>query len=188
MCSVPDGMLPSNVDAFPSVSPHPWRRPVRTWVLFALVGLTFGLYAFVWIFVSWRQIKQEGGDDTKHPFWHTLAMLVPIYGLFRFYAHMRAIRQLARLAGARTNLLPAAALLLWIVCNVLARLGGRGTLGNWLIVAAAFGEGVLFAWAQTALNRAWLALPGGALPVRTPPIDWLLLVVGGLLSLGALLR
>jgi hypothetical protein len=183
-----DDVLPSNVDAFAATHPHPWRRPVRGWLVFALVGLTFGLYAFVWIFSSWRQLKLEEGDDTKHPFWHTLAMFVPIYGFFRFYAHMRAIRALARGAGAPTNLSAALALLLWIVFNVLARLGGRGTLGNWLLVVAACGEGVLFAWAQMTLNRAWWALPGGALAPRIRPIDWVVLVFGGALSLGALLR
>jgi hypothetical protein len=188
MSRMRDGVLRSNLDAFPASRPHPWRRPVPAWLVFALIGLTFGLYAFVWIFTSWRQLKQEQGDDTKHPFWHTLAMFVPIYGFFRFYAHMRAIRQLARAAGAHTSLLPALALLLWIAFNVLARLGGRGTLGNWLIVAAACGEGALFAWAQTALNRAWSALPGGAVPRHTRPFEWLVLVFGGLLSLAALLR
>jgi hypothetical protein len=181
------GILPSNVEAFGRGEAPAWRRPMSTALLCALVGLTFGLYAFYWLFASWRQLKQEDDDPTMHPFWHTLAMLVPIYGLFRFHAHMRAIRDLARRAGAATNLSPGLALLIWIALNVVERLGGRGELGNWVIVASACGEGVLFAWAQAALNRAWRLLPGGAPPPHAHPLQWVVLVVGGLLSAVAVL-
>jgi hypothetical protein len=180
-------ILPSNVDAFGPGVVAEWRRPVPTWLVWALVGLTFGLYAFYWLFATWRQIKREDGDQGKHPFWHTLAMLVPIYGLFRFHAHMRAIRDLAREAGVRTGLSPALALLGWIVLNVVERIGGRGPVGNWVIVASALAEGLLFAWAQAALNSAWRALPGGAPPAQVHPLQWLLLLVGGVLSVAAIL-
>jgi hypothetical protein len=182
----PSAILPSNVEAWQRPEVPPWRRPMSTGLLGTLVGLTFGLYAFYWLFSTWKQLKQEQDDPAKHPFWHTLAMLVPIYGLFRFHAHMRAIRDLTRAAGASTNLSPGLALVLWVVLNVVERLGGHGDLGNWVIVASACGEALVFAWAQAALNSAWRALPGGALPARIHPLQWVVLVIGGLLSALAL--
>lgn len=42
---------------------------------------------------TWRQYCRYTGHR-GYPVWHGLAWLVPVYGLFRFYAHGAAYRML----------------------------------------------------------------------------------------------
>ena len=51
------------------------------------VALTANFYLFYWVYLTWKQIKVETGRD-YHPVWHTLALLIPIYGLFVFHRHL----------------------------------------------------------------------------------------------------
>src|SRR6185503_6026260 len=82
-------VLPSNLSAGSTTEPKTWRAIQSPWLVGALVIATFNLYAMWWLGRTWWQLKQEDGDAGKHPVWHALAMLVPIYGYFRFHAHMR---------------------------------------------------------------------------------------------------
>src|SRR4029450_11386855 len=124
------------------------------WLTFALAMSTFGLYLFWWVFNTWRQIKRYDGDEGKRPVGHALAMIVPIYGLFRFHAHMRAIVEIVRALGGQTSLSPGMCVVLWIVVNVIYRVSdGPGLDG--VFVIGALVEGAMLVWAQNALNMAW---------------------------------
>ena len=107
--AVPD----ASVAAAPEPAPEPplvapaWRRPRPVWLTVALMVATFGLYGYYWLFASWRELKSEADDRTMHPFWHAFGIaIIPIYGWIQFYAHMRAIRRQAILAGTGTTLSP----------------------------------------------------------------------------------
>jgi hypothetical protein len=165
-----------------------WRAVQNPFLVGVLVVATFNLYGMWWLGRTWWQLKQEDGDAGKHPVWHALSMLVPIYGYFRFHAHMRAIVHVAATPEARAALQPGAMTLAWIVVNALGGMAGvRADVPAWVLVLAIALSGALLGWAQNGLNAAWRSLPGGVVGARTHPLHWLLLLVGLLLYSAALL-
>jgi len=181
-------VLPSNVDA-PALERTPtWRAVQSPLLVGALVIATFNLYGMWWLGRTWWQLKQEDGDAGKHPVWHALSMLVPIYGYFRFYAHMRGIVGVAATPEARAALQPGAMTVAWIVVNVLGgTAGARVDVPASVLVLAIALSGALLGWAQHGLNAAWRSLPGGVVSARAHPLHWLLLVIGLFLYTAALL-
>jgi hypothetical protein len=174
-------VLRGNVDQ-PLIGRDPIWRAVQNPVLVgALVFATFNLYAFWWLGRTWSQIKQEDGDVGKRPFWHAVAMVVPIYGYFRFYAHMRAIVSIAGTPEARAALNPGATTVAWIVINILDGAASAPASPIWLTILASGLGAALIGYAQNGLNAAWLSLPGGTRPARSHPLHWLLLALGALL-------
>ena len=168
--------------AAPATAVRDWTHPM---LAFALVSLTFGVYAFYWLFETWREIKRHDGDEGKNPLGHTLAMLVPVYNLFRIHAHMRTIRELVQSSGGRTTLSAGTAVLVWMMAGVLLRLSDQPHLG-WLFLVSAVIQGGLVAWAQAALNQAWYLNDPRAPIRRTHPGTWVVLAVGAVLTIVAL--
>jgi hypothetical protein len=162
------------------------RSRLHPGLAFALVCLTFGLYTFYWLCQTWREIKLEDGDTGKRPFWHALAMFVPIYNLFRMHAHMRTIVELVQSYGGRTSLSPRTAVVVWMVVGALINVSDRPGLGFLCFVGLAI-EGALVAWGQAALNQAWYRRDPQAPIRRTHPGYWVTLGVGVVLTLSALL-
>lgn len=72
----------------------PWRRVRPLWRTVALTVATINLYWFYWFWATWRELKQETGDNRMRPFGHMLSLFVPVYQLFRIHAHFRVIRDL----------------------------------------------------------------------------------------------
>lgn len=107
--------------------PTPWRRVRPLWRTVALTVATINLYWFYWFWATWREVKQETGDNRMRPFGHMLSLFVPIYQLFRIHAHFRAIRDLvvqrSEVKGVGLVLLsPGIALVLALVAGFLVRL------------------------------------------------------------------
>jgi hypothetical protein len=165
----------------------PWR-PARSPHLVAVLSFaTFNLYAFYWLFATWRELKIERGDRSMRPGWHALSIVGPIHGIYQYYAHMRAIRDLARSAGAATSFDPMVCMLAWLtssaiglVSTVLSMQGVSSA--TWVSLAVLTFHGLLLAWAQSGLNVAWRALPGGARRYQLHPVTRVVLLVGLLLQ------
>ncbi len=153
----------------------------------ALIVATFNLYALWWLGRTWWQLKQEDGDAGKHPFWHVLAMLVPIYSYFRFYDHMRTIGRVAATPEARSALSPLPMTVAWIIINILASVASQTEAPAWALFMALLLTAALIGWAQHGLNLAWQSLPGPHVRARTHPLHWVLFVIGGLLLAVAML-
>src|SRR5215207_8539476 len=177
------GVLPANVSegALATTVEPTWRSIQSPWLVAALVFATFDLYALWWLGRTWWQIKQEDGDAGKRPVWHVLAMFVPFYGYFRFYAHMRAIVAIAATPEARAVMSPLAMTVAWIVINLLSGV----TLLNpqtpgWVPILASGLSAAQFGWAQYGLNTAWSSLPGGATRGRAHPLHWILIGLGAI--------
>ena len=66
--------------------------------IFFMTALTFGFYLFYWFYLTWQQYRDYTGKES-YPVGHALALLVPIYNLFRAHAHASAYRDLMRDAG-----------------------------------------------------------------------------------------
>jgi hypothetical protein len=62
--------------------------------------ISMGTYWIYWMYRTWKQYRDhtiemaaESGD-THHPVWHGLTQLVPVYGWFRYHAHIRQYQAL----------------------------------------------------------------------------------------------
>jgi hypothetical protein len=156
-----------------------WRSVQSPWLVAALVFATLNLYVLWWLGRTWWQLKQEDGDAGKQPIWHVLAMLIPIYGYFRFHAHMRTIAQVAATPDVRGAMSPLAMTVAWIVINLLSSVVVFDPAApDGLVVVASVLSAALLGWAQYGLNLAWLSLPGGTTRGRIHPLHWVLLIVG----------
>ena len=122
------------------------------------------------------------------PFWHTIAIgCVPIYGLFRFHAHMRTIRETALLVGRRPSLSPATCVAMFFcsvyLCNgLLSRVTPRNSGDEMgLTLLGIFGSllsASVIIWAQQELNATWLHLDKARKPYLPSPVEWVMLVGG----------
>lgn len=156
------------------------RSATNPWLVFGLMVTTFGLYGFYWLFDTWRQLKAEDRDNRKAPVWHALSVLVPVYGFYRFSAHMRAIRDLARSAGVKVPWSPRGALVGWFVTGWF--LVGLLDVPPMLRFTLVLMQAGLFAWAQLTLTRTWQALPGGAPQRGIYPLEPAVMIVGAIIT------
>lgn len=80
--------------------------PLRPrWLIGALTVAAPGLDAYRRLHTTWRERKAGPGEAAMPPAWRALTQLVPVHGLFRSHARMRAIREL--LARPDRGALPA---------------------------------------------------------------------------------
>ena len=62
--------------------------------------ISMGAYWIYWMYRTWRQYRDHTLDmaaetgDTHYPVLHGLTQLVPVYGWFRYHAHIRQYREL----------------------------------------------------------------------------------------------
>ena len=123
--------------------------------------LSYGFYVFYWFYITWKQYRDHT-DANAYPVWHALTLLVPIYGLFRTYAHMRSLKELMLNANLPSSISPGWAVLLVLVGEVFlnAEFAEFGTptedvlLAFVNIIGIASVSGLLF-HVQRNLNRYW---------------------------------
>ena len=134
--------------------------------------LSYGLYLFYWFYLTWKHYRDHTRSDS-YPVWHTLTLLVPIYGLFRTHAHMRSYKELMLNAGLVTTISAGWAVVLVLIAAILDNLslnmaGGItnfGGISQRVAVATAFIDVVsilivagLLTHVQGNINRYWLSL------------------------------
>lgn len=131
--------------------------------------LSFGLfYLLYWFYLTWKHYRDHTGNEA-YPVWHALAMLVPIYGFFRAYAHARAYQDLMREAGISGSIKA------WLVVILLLTPTPFHIVGY-----------IALCWhLQSNINRYWHSLPN--VQVTSAPVGvgeviagasyWLLLLV-----------
>ena len=89
----------------------PYRISLRRVALMTV--LTYGLYLFYWVYITWKQYRDQTGDDA-YPVWHALTLLVPIYSLFRIHAHARTFHELMTKENIVSSINPW-----WVVLGIL---------------------------------------------------------------------
>ena len=87
--------------------------------IFFMTALTFGFYLFYWFYLTWQQYRDYTGKEA-YPVWHALTLLVPLYNLFRTYAHACAYRDLMRDAGIPGSIKAWLAVVLALIAWILA--------------------------------------------------------------------
>ena len=166
----------------------PYYIPPNRIVL--LTVLSAGLYIYYWMYVTWRHYRDHTGE-LAYPIWHALALLVPVYNLFRLHAHMRVYQELMDARGVPTSLNPLRAVLIYFGVFLLAMaslmLPAEGPITpaqQAAYVVINIGQTTLVAWmlwqAQGNLNRFWQHRLGTRLGWKTPSLGELIVVAVGL--------
>lgn len=166
--------------------PRPAWLIVRPWQVVALSVTSFGLYLLYWQFEQWSALKAAslrvawGRHRDVQPYWRG------VFSLFFLYPLFVAMRDDLRARGAasfRPALLVAVYFLVpWIVAPVAGALLPAPL--PFLVWLTAFGPLVVV---QRALNAANAARGATADPyAEMTALHWIVLVVGGLLTLGRL--
>ncbi len=158
-------------------------RPL--WLVASLSVLTGGLYAPVWLGVTWAAMKRELRDDTMCPFWHALTFWVPVYAYFRYHAHYRTINELLERGGEAMRVRPGGAVVGLMIANALSGASASpGVVFAALWVAASTVVAATLVHGQSGLNAYQAATPGAPAAAPVSRWEWLLLLLGGLLTLG----
>ena len=155
--------------------PYGCRISLTRIVLMSVV--TMGLYWLYWMYRTWRQFRDltagtpEQASQTHYPVWHGLTQLVPIYGFFRFHAHVREYKALAEDGGVVNSLNPGPLTVIVVIGTLLGWTGGimgePELFGGFILVlgiilnliALAMSAAVL-AHVQSNLNHYWDELGG----------------------------
>ena len=150
--------------------------------LVVLSVVTSGVYVFYWLYLTWKQLQSET-NDVHYPVWHALTLLVPVYGLFRLYKHVRVVQELAMRAGVEVSLTPVMAVVL-VVLNGLLVVTSRGVQSWGVIVILTLIRLGLIATVivrvQATLNRYWSSIKGESLesvPIGVGEVRFVLAVL-----------
>ena len=180
----PPRPAPARADA---ANPAYYISPNR---IILLTALSTGLYAFYWMYLTWRQYRDHTGA-TAYPVCHALTLLAPVYQFFRLHAHIRAYRELMDEWGVPSTLNPllslglavAAVALLWAAARMVSdaatleeqptiigvALSESQRIGYFAANAARVALMAVLMWqAQGNLNRYWqrrIGMPLAAAPV-----------------------
>ena len=170
-------------------SPHsiievaPTRMRLSNSRLILLSILSSQLYIFFWMYSTWKQLAAETGEQ-HYPIWHSLSLLVPIYGWFRIFKHTKVIRTLAATTGSEPFMEPA----LVVVLIILSSLLGASSLGitnSVAIVIITIIQAVLLiaaiTWPQADLNRYWAKTRPSAVGEAPFTLPELMITVVGLI-------
>ena len=185
------------------------ERRVRysLWRVGILTFLTFGLYYYYWMYVSWKHLAEEMPGKEFHPFWHAMSQLVPIYNFVVIYQHFRTIKDAQERGRVVSNLVPGLALALsivlpyilfiviWILAFALLWALQSFSVAPavavlWVVISILMLIGLsagtlltLVLWGQRNLNKYW-ERPGArpARSARTGPGEIIISAAGGLFT------
>ena len=158
--------------------------------------LSDGLYLFYWFYITWQQYREHTGNRV-FPMWHTLSLIIPVYGLFRTHAHMRSFKELMLNAGVLCSIAVGWAVVLVMVSSVLDNVSLRlnGGFFNFGEVSAgpAFISALLdlasiavvlglLLHVQQNLNRYWASLDNVTLVDLNVGVGEVILAVIGVLT------
>ncbi len=146
------------------------QRIIPGWAIIALNVATFGLYAFYWVYASWRVRRQELGGTLVHPLLHLLMLQVPILGAYRFYKHLSQLRRSADARRVDPKAEPLVGTVLWFVCPTPYDIFlswdtlGQPDLYRWDLPAVVYMVsfaviGGVMAWTQRDIDNGWLTNP-----------------------------
>ena len=186
------------------------ERRVRysLWRVGILTFLSFGLYYFYWMYVSWKHLAAEMPEKEFHPVWHALSQFVPIYNWVVLYQHFRTIKEVQKRVWVESNLSPGLVVVLSIVLPFILWIGTLILAGIQLILTETLAFGlvdvlwgvslslmiigasagtwiILVLWGQRNLNKYWERL--GAPTVQsagTGQGEIVITAVGGLATMG----
>ena len=154
------------------------KRPL--WTVFLLTAGTLSIYFFVHLGLMWAEMKRARADPSMNPVGHVFAQFVPVYGWFRFYAHVRTLNEMLEESGSAQRVAAGWATAVYIGISAFAVFAGSEATPDWLILPAYAAYGGFAAWRQQALNTYYDQISQGAIPERVHGVEWVIVVLGGL--------
>lgn len=154
------------------------KRPL--WAVFLLTAGTSSFYFFVHLGLMWAEMKRARQDATMKPVGHAFAQFVPFYGWFRFHAHVRTLDEMLTSAGSSVRVSAGRATTMYVIIALFGLLAGSRTVPVWLIFPSFAAYGAFAAWRQRLLNLYYDQVSPGAIPERVHPLEWAVMVAGGL--------
>ena len=126
-----------------------------------LTIITAGYYIFYWLYLTWKQMDSET-DNRHYPVWHALSLLVPIYGLFRMYDHLKTIKTLAAKNEIETDFSPTLPLLLMFLYLILGYTASKttGDLSLIILIISLALVTTAILLTQPTLNAYWQKTKG----------------------------
>lgn len=140
--------------------------------------ISMGLYWLYWMYRTWKQYRDHTGGmaaetgDVHYPVWHGLTQLVPVYGFFRYHAHIREYKELMVERGVPDTLNLGLLTTVVVINGILAILAGTmrdpdlptgmGVLvtGILLSVVTIIVSIAVLSVMQSNLNRYWASVDG----------------------------
>jgi hypothetical protein len=155
------------------------KRPL--WTVFLLTAGTLSIYFFVHLGLMWAEMKRARADPSMNPVGHVFAQFVPVYGWFRFYAHVRTLDEMLAEAGASRRVAAGWATVVYVGISAFAVYAGSELTPDWLIFPAYAAYGAFAAWRQAALNAYYDQISQSTIPERVHGFEWVVMVLGSLL-------
>lgn len=143
----------------------------------ALFVVTFGMHYFWWMYLTCRHARDHARNGS-HPTARALTQLIPIYRIFRLYAHINEYKRLADKSGTPTTLSPLAMacvgiyLELCVPVTTIMAMSGMTALPlilNLAMIPLAAGS---LAWAQGNMNAYWTHFVGGNAAKKAQITPW----------------
>ena len=150
---------------------------ISTTRIILLSVISMGLYWLYWMYRTWKQYRDHtielaaANGQTHYPVWHGLTQLVPVYGFFRYHAHIRQYQDLMVERGVPDGL-NVGLLTTVVVSNGMVGIAG-GTMrspdtysgavlvaGVILSIVALVVSIVVLCVMQANLNRYWASVDG----------------------------
>ena len=154
------------------------KRPL--WTVFLLTAGTLSIYFFVHLGLMWAEMKRARSDPSMNPVGHVFAQFVPVYGWFRFHAHVRTLNEMLEESGSAQRVAAGWATAVYIGISAFAVFAGSEATPDWLILPAYAAYGGFAAWRQQALNTYYDQVSQGTIPERVHGFEWVVIVLGGL--------
>ena len=137
--------------------------------------ISMGLFWIYWMYRTWKQYRDHTIEmaaqtgQTHYPVWHGLTQFVPVYGWFRYHAHIRHYKELMEEQGVPDTLNLGLLTTVVVINGIVGLLGGTmrspdlysgGVLlaGSILSIVALIVSIVVLCVMQTNLNRYWIAV------------------------------
>jgi len=164
--------------------------------ILVMTFLSDGLYLFYWFYITWQQYRDHTGNQV-FPMWHTLSLMIPIYGLFRTHAHMRSFKELLQDAGVFCSIAVGWAVVFVLISTALDNASLRVNGGFFNFGEVSFGAALISALLDLAsiavvlglllhvqqnLNRYWASLDNVTLVDLNVGAGEVILAVVGVLT------
>lgn len=137
--------------------------------------ISMGAYWIYWMYRTWRQYRDHTLDmaaetgDTHHPVWHGLTQFVPVYGYFRYHAHIRHYKELMAERGVPDTLNLGLLTTVVVISSLVGFAAGTMRspdlssgavllVGNILSIVTLIVSIVVLCVMQSNLNRYWASV------------------------------
>lgn len=144
--------------------------------------ISSGFYSIWWMYRTWAQLQSES-ENRHFPVWHSLTQSVPVYGLFRLFAHMSLIHQLRSRLDTPSSLNPGVIVTIsavaWLMIIVSWNAAGGAAL--FFMALQALMSTAIVAWPQVALNEYWIGSRGDTVEeAKIAPGEVIFTIIGAL--------